>query len=122
MSDQGVFVDLLTGIYQHYKGPLYQVLGYSHNASDGDNEQIVYVPLQLIGAKPGPRMATRDVAEFHELVCTREEHYGIAYESSTHRRHPVPLVHQVTDAEHRFTYLGPVYYPGMEVLDLGDHL
>lgn len=51
--------DLRSGIYRHYKGPLYQVIGYGHDANYEDRITVVYVGLQLDDAHAGPRIATR---------------------------------------------------------------
>ena len=49
------------GIYKHYKGPLYQVLGYAHDANDETRIVVVYIPLQLNKSHEGPRIAVRSV-------------------------------------------------------------
>lgn len=69
---------LEAGIYEHYKGPLYQVLGYARDANHGrvlGQEElggrivVVYFGLQLDGAHRGPRLAVRTQQDFHEIVC-----------------------------------------------------
>lgn len=113
--------DIRAGVWRHYKGPLYNVLGYSHNASDGNNPQVLYIGLELDSAKTGPRFATRDVEEWSELVCTM--HDGMSWHSEEHEK--ITAVgrrtgylnerqHQEDACVPRFTYLGPVYYAGME--------
>lgn len=57
-----------SGIYQHYKGPLYLVLGIAHDANDEGREVVVYVPLELNQAHRGPRMAVRTVADFIDFI------------------------------------------------------
>lgn len=112
--------DILAGVYRHYKGPLYLVLGLAHDANaeefftadeekyfpTGDRAVVVYVPLQLDGAHTGPRMAIRTDREigdaFYDIVCTRSEH--------THYGEAVPLEEQVVcNAVERFTYIGPTW-------------
>lgn len=56
--------DLSAGIYQHYKGHHYLVLGYGRDANDAEREVVVYVGLELDGAKPGPRLSVRTVDDF----------------------------------------------------------
>lgn len=63
--------DLKAGVYQHYKGEHYLVLGYAHDASIdqwqsySERMVVVYVPLYVsIGLDPSPRMAVRDVDDF----------------------------------------------------------
>jgi hypothetical protein len=108
------------GIYRHYKGPLYLVLGLAHDANadvlgwDGvilpredvplghslvrvipleQRTVVVYMALQLDGAHLGPRMAVRTLADF---VGTVEG--------------------GPNDGDIRFSYLGPVLT--QEMLDL----
>jgi len=83
--------DIQMGIYRHYKGPLYQVIGLAHdaNAMDlfvseaskfgcgqhcylGERTVVVYMPLQLDGAHPGPRMAVRTLEDFVARVGPRK--------------------------------------------------
>jgi hypothetical protein len=52
------------GIYRHYKGPLYQVLGLAHDANNEDRVCVVYFGLQLDGAHLGPRLAVRTLEDF----------------------------------------------------------
>ena len=51
--------DLPAGIYRHYKGHQYLALGYGHDANYEHRVTVQYIPLELTGAKPGPRLATR---------------------------------------------------------------
>lgn len=59
---------LRMGIYRHYKGPLYQVLGLGHDADNGDRTVVVYIALQLDGAHLGPRIAVRTIEGFEDVV------------------------------------------------------
>lgn len=76
------------GVYRHYKGQLYQVLGLAHDANAeetahwvkraGDEEKgpggiwqafgertvVVYIGLQLDAAHLGPRLAVRTLEDF----------------------------------------------------------
>jgi hypothetical protein len=61
--------ELAAGVYQHYKGPLYLVLGYGHDSNYEGRSVVVYVGLQLDGAHTGARLAVRTVEDFHALVC-----------------------------------------------------
>lgn len=93
---------LKAGIYRHYKGPLYLVLGYAHDANAdnlcdytetmdrvyrhnrgetdgptkptplGERALVVYIGLQLDGAKSGPRLAVRTVDDFLAYVDPRD--------------------------------------------------
>ena len=91
------------GIWRHYKGPLYLVLGTAHDANADslydenavaniaeqatsgtdpleEREVVVYVPLQLDGAHLGPRMAVRTRSDFEANCCIKKEcpNYGQA--------------------------------------------
>ena len=59
--DQG---DILAGVYQHYKGQYYLVLGLAHH-SETEESMVVYVPLYV---REGPRMAVRPAEMFFETV------------------------------------------------------
>ena len=112
-------IDLRAGVYKHYKGSLYQVMGYSHNASDNNQIQVLYIGLELDPEKPGPRFATYNWREFFETVCPI--HYGIEVYGPSHEQ----IMRNEYDIEElsicaperwveRFTYMSPVYYIGFE--------
>jgi hypothetical protein len=52
---------LKMGLYRHYKGQLYQVLGLAHDANSPERTCVVYFGLQLDGAHLGPRLAVRNL-------------------------------------------------------------
>lgn len=79
---------LRAGVYRHYKGQLYQVLGYASDADYTGRNVVVYIGLELEGAQPGPRMHVRTAEDFRGLVKTGDGHF-------------VP----------RFSYLGPGWSP-----------
>lgn len=72
--------ELLAGVYRHYKGHLYLVLGLAHDANTtpdfykvgteavGMREVVVYVGLELQEAQHGARLAVRTVEDFFSLV------------------------------------------------------
>lgn len=110
--------DLPAGVYRHYKGPLYLVFGYGHDANAdtlfhvrvdathlGERYVVVYVGLQLDDAHDGPRIAVRDVADFHALVCGVEacERYGEVFEADPYNG----CVRCKSAPVKRFTYIGP---------------
>jgi hypothetical protein len=91
-------IDLLplpSGIYRHYKGHHYQVLGYAHDANAdtlgedpnmvmgweplGERFVVVYIGLELNDAHTGPRLAVRDHEDFHRMVCWNQKcgRYGM---------------------------------------------
>ena len=53
------------GLYKHYKGGYYQVLGVARH-SDTDEKFVVYVSLDV--SKPGPRLCVRPYKDFREYV------------------------------------------------------
>lgn len=93
--------DLRAGVYRHYKGPLYLVLGYGHDANDEGRTVVVYVGLQLDGAKQGARLAVRTVSDFFAIVDPA---------SGEVRDYPYPT----PDCPRRFTYVGPAWVPERE--------
>ncbi len=60
------------GIYKHYKGPLYQVLGLAHDANYPDRTCVIYIGLELDGAHLGPRLAVRTLEDFRSVVEDKE--------------------------------------------------
>lgn len=56
------------GIYRHYKGPLYLVIGLGHDANYEFRATVIYIGLELDNAKTGPRMAVRTYEDFYALV------------------------------------------------------
>ncbi|MCU1590943.1 MAG: hypothetical protein JWP11_2199 [Frankiales bacterium] len=57
--------DVPAGVYRHYKAERYYlVLGLGHDANDGDRTVVIYVPLYVDAAEPGPRLAVRTVEDF----------------------------------------------------------
>lgn len=60
--------ELRAGVYRHYKGHHYLVLGYAHDANHEGRSVVVYVGLELDGARHGERMAVRTVEDFFALV------------------------------------------------------
>jgi hypothetical protein len=54
--------DLRCGVYEHYKGKRYLVLGVARHTESGEL-MAVYVPLYSV---PGPQMAARPLAMFSE--------------------------------------------------------
>lgn len=56
--------DILAGVYRHYKGEYYLLLGLAHH-SETEEEFIVYIPLYT---REGPRMAVRPRGMFFEEV------------------------------------------------------
>ncbi len=57
-------IDLLSGIYQHFKGEYYLVLGVARH-SETEEKFVVYVPLYL---REGPRISVRPLEMFLDEV------------------------------------------------------
>lgn len=95
--------DLQAGVYQHYKGPLYLVLGYAHDANDAQRKAVVYIGLQLDDAHTGPRLAVRSAEDFFMHVCGNRKcmHYGWA----TYDLGRCKTCHSLD--VRRFDYIGP---------------
>jgi hypothetical protein len=55
---------LRCGVYEHYKGKRYLVLGVARHSETGES-LVVYVPLYDV---PAPQMAVRPLAMFLETV------------------------------------------------------
>ncbi|HUR15076.1 MAG TPA: DUF1653 domain-containing protein [Mycobacteriales bacterium] len=53
------------GVYRHWKGPEYLVLGLAHDANDEARTAVVYVPLYSID---GPPFAVRTLEDFTAWV------------------------------------------------------
>jgi Protein of unknown function (DUF1653) len=105
--------DIKMGIYRHYKGPLYQVLGLAHDANDENRICVVYIGLQLDEAHLGPRLAVRNLEKGPNSFisrlcisvpegCSAEEHLEVDPKCYS-------CIEHVKNIEHfsRFTYLGP---------------
>jgi hypothetical protein len=60
--------ELPAGVYRHYKGHYYLVIGYGHDSNYEDRHVVVYVGLELDDAKQGPRLNVRTVADFFDTV------------------------------------------------------
>lgn len=85
--------ELKAGIYQHYKGPQYLVLGLAHDANDDNlyeyvqvpeaggqmissltgREVVVYIGLQTDAAHIGARLAVRTLEDFFAEVCGNKD-------------------------------------------------
>ena len=57
--------DVPAGVWRHWKGKDYLVLGLGHDADVDGRTVVVYVPLYDV---PGPRLAVRTVGGFLEEV------------------------------------------------------
>jgi hypothetical protein len=58
----------ISGIYRHYKGFYYLVLGVAHDANDESRTVVVYIGLELVKAHTGPRIAIRTLEDFNADV------------------------------------------------------
>lgn len=56
--------DVAAGVYRHWKGRQYLVLGTAHDANVEGREVVVYVPLYVDETQTGPRLAVRTVEDF----------------------------------------------------------
>ncbi len=84
-------------MYQHWKGPLYLVIGYCGDANDDERDLVVYVGLELTpSARPGPRIRVRDLADFFARLDPTTGR-ALADDDTG------PFVY-------RFTYIGPEWF------------
>jgi hypothetical protein len=61
--------DVPAGVYRHYKAERYYlVLGLGHDANDAARTVVIYVPLYVDAAEPGPRLAVRTLEDFTAWV------------------------------------------------------
>jgi hypothetical protein len=122
--------DLRAGVYRHWKGRYYLVMGYAHdaNAEDlylkgdgidgrdackhyrvpgGERVVVIYIGLELDDAHKGPRLAVRDVDDFFLLVCST---HGTDWREAC----PGETTRGIRDCKggpvHRFEYAGPSWY------------
>ena len=56
---------VLAGVYEHYKGKRYLLLGTAHDSNHEGRVAVIYVPLY---DAPGPRMAVRDLDDWQAWV------------------------------------------------------
>lgn len=59
--------ELKSGIYKHYKGGLYLILGLARH-SETDEKLVAYVPLQIKSGQTGPRITVRPYEMFFDEV------------------------------------------------------
>lgn len=95
---------LRAGIYKHWKGHLYNVLGYAHDANDPARKVVVYVPLYMEVGQKGPRMAVRTVEDFFDQVCRTS---GISQSKCNTSVWTDAGPEHVHDLVPRFAYQGP---------------
>jgi hypothetical protein len=88
--------DLPAGVYRHYKGHLYLVLGYARDSNDETRVGVVYIGLDLDGAKSPERMHFRSAYDFHATVWPEDGRALLDCE-----------VDLTPNAVPRFTYVGP---------------
>lgn len=62
--------ELKSGIYKHYKGGLYLVLGAARH-SETEEKLVVYVPLYTKSGQIGPRITVRPYEMFFDEVMVK---------------------------------------------------
>lgn len=96
---------LRAGVYKHWKGSLYNVLGYARDASNSMPKGFTVVVYTPLNTRSGPTMFVRVVDEFLGRVCTVT---GLSEKACNLKvDHDVDFKlhrHELVD---RFTYLGP---------------
>lgn len=99
--------DLPTGVYRHYKGHLYLVFGYGHDANYEDRIVVHYIGLELDDAHTGPRLATRTAVSDDPAVDAWWDYVHVfggkcSNNDEGHCRERFGTVQ-------RFTYMGPTW-------------
>jgi hypothetical protein len=114
---------LVTGLWRHWRGHLYQPLGYAQSAAREDEGRpdyrrlvgVVYVGLELQGAGPGPRMHFRIAVSDDPEVEAWWDYVHHDGSKCTHGREPDSIMSRVLSCSNgrpvtpRFTYVG-LYY------------
>lgn len=108
--------DLPAGIYRHYKGHLYQALGYGTDANNHGHIMVFYLGLELEGAQTGlPRLHARAATSSDPKIDAWWDFVHRGGTKCTHG-HKSSSARIITCAKGvavtpRFTYLGPNYQP-----------
>ena len=97
---------LESGVYRHYKGHPYLVLGYGEDSNQEGRWLVIYVGLDLDGARPGPRIKARTASEFLGWVHRNESGNWETCESDGDLSCPQG---RLSEHRHRFCYEGPTY-------------
>jgi hypothetical protein len=104
---------LLTGVHQHYKGPLYLPLGYGHDANIAGREGVVYLGLELDDAHPGPRLAFRTATTIEPDVDAWWDYLHVRDRSKCQHHSGDGACKKGLETVPRFGYLGPGFEPYM---------
>lgn len=96
------YTEFKAGIYRHYKGPLYLVLGLAHDSNYEKRVLVVYIGLYLDEAKPGPRLAVRTYKDFYAWVNPSNG-------KAISQKNPI--------AKRRFEYIGQTWEKGLKPQD-----
>jgi hypothetical protein len=111
--------DLLAGVYQHYKGPLYQAIGYGHDANAEGRVTVHYIGLEL-EAHSGLRLSTRtavsddaEVDAWWDFVHDDGSKclHGHEHRSSGSLIEPTSHCYDNKAIKPRFKYIGPGRIP-----------
>lgn len=128
-------MDVRSGIYRHYKGNLYQVIGVAHDANadslgseavlmhaDEPGEEdwavikpleerrvVVYFGLQLDEAKEGDRLAVRTLADWNRFVCWKNACGKELVRNNSFNAYECPDHGFIFTPVSRFQYLGPEF-------------
>jgi hypothetical protein len=104
---------LSAGVWLHYKGRLYQALGYGHDANSESRDVVVYIGLELDEAHRGPRLATRTASSLDPDI---DAWWDFVHEDGTKCMHHdgsmrgvdgAAVCHRGRPIKPRFRYLGP---------------
>lgn len=99
---------VLAGLYRHYKGGMYQVLGLGFDANIDGRTTVIYIPLYLRDDQPGPRLTVRTVEDFFAEI---DPHTGLLWHEHCNLVEDEGQQCGCTGPVKRFTYLGATYTP-----------
>lgn len=130
--------ELPSGVYRHYKGGLYLVLGYAHDANADElmdkrrwvedrvdpsflngRTVVVYIGLELNDAHTGPRLAVRTAEDFFAMlhsdgsVCDRFGSFVAGYPDGRRVYHCNHVGVRDGGIVPRFEYEGVTYEPSL---------
>ena len=108
-------MNLMAGVYKHYKGGYYQALGIGAHSETGE-QMVVYISVRPAGfihlpPLPGPRIRLRPVALWEDLVTWTD---GSTFRHQSEEGIPAHRTWPIANLEK--TTLGPRFkYVGLEI-------
>jgi hypothetical protein len=97
---------LPAGVYRHYKGGLYLIIGLAFDANIEGRTAVAYVPLYTREDQPGPRLTVRTAEDF---FADLDPHTGLLWAEHEEFIQAEGQDCGCSGPIKRFTYLGPTY-------------